>query len=206
MVKNAADTKIMILKVALQLFMENGYKSTSYQDLVKHTGLSKGAIYHHFKSKEDILSSVFEFMYAASNETAPFDAGLMIKDEKSFIKLYTDIKKSQLKGFKEFLGVKKINFNKFVFFFEAINENNKLKVFGAQATKAEIKFLEKCFISLKKHNKLPEGKDPAILAECLHFLIEGAGTIKYFTENVEDEEDWIKMYDKYLKDFFKIIK
>lgn len=206
MIKSGEDTKVMILKVALQLFMENGYKSTSYQDLIKHTGLSKGAIYHHFKSKEVILSSVFEMMYAASTKTTPFEPGPFVKDEKSFIKLYTDIKKAQLKGFKEFLGVKKLNFNKFLFFFEAINENNALKVFGGQATKAEIKFLEKCFISLKKYNKLPKGKDPAILAECLHFLIEGAGTIKYFTEDVEDEDDWIKMYDKYLKDFFKLIK
>jgi AcrR family transcriptional regulator len=206
MAKRPTDTKIIILKVALQLFMENGYKGTSYQDLIKKTGLSKGAIYHHFKSKEDILTSVFEFMYAASTETTPLEPGSMIKDERSFIKLYTDIKKSQLKGFKEFLGVEKINFNKFVFFFEAITENAKLKRFGSIALEQEIKFLEKCFISLKKQGTLVKGKDPALLAECLHFLIEGAGTLKYFTEDVEEEEDWIKMYEKSLKDFFKIIK
>ena len=206
MVKNAADTKVMILKVALQLFMENGYKRTSYQDLIKKTGLSKGAIYHHFKSKEEILTSVFDFMYAASNETTPFESGTLVKDEQSFIKLYVDIKKAQIKGFKEFLGVKKLNFNKFVFFFEAINENDDLKKFGAVATKLEIKFVEKCFISLKKHNKLAKGKDPAILAESLHFMVEGAGTIKYFTENAVEENDWIIMYEKSLKDFFKIIK
>jgi len=206
MVKNPADTKLTILKVALQLFMENGYKGTSYQDLIKKTGLSKGAIYHHFKSKEDILISVFELMYAASNETAVFEPESIVKDEQSFIKLYIDIKKAQLKGFKKFLGVKKLNFNKFLFFFEAINENNKLKLFGTEALKHEIKFVEKCFICLKKHGKLPKDKPPALLAESLHYMIEGAGTLKYFTENVEEEEDWIKMYDKSLKGFFKIIK
>ena len=206
MVKNPTDTKVIILKVALQLFMENGYKGTSYQDLIKKTGLSKGAIYHHFKSKEDILTAVFEFMYSASNEGTQFEPGLLVKDEKSFMKLYIDIKKIQLKGFKEFLGVKKLNFNKFMFFFEAINENSGLKKFGGKALKQEIDFLEKCFVSLKKHGKLAKGKDPAVLAECLNFLVEGAGTIKYFTQNVEKEEDWIKMYEKSLKDFFEIIK
>ncbi len=203
--KASIDTKEYILKIALHLFMESGYKGTSYQDLVKKTGLSKGAIYHHFKSKEDILTSVFEFMYNASIQTTLIDPESIVKDERTFIKLYADIKKAQLEGFKKFLGVKKINFNKFMFFFEAVNENEALKKFGAEALKAEISFLERFFIALKKHNKLPKNKDTAILAECLHLLVEGAGTLKYFTENVVNEEDWIKMYNKTLNDFFKII-
>jgi AcrR family transcriptional regulator len=186
--------------------MENGYKGTSYLDLIEKTGLSKGAIYHYFKSKDDILTSVFEFMYKSSVETNPIEPELVVKDEQSFIKLYVDIKKAQLDGFKKFLGVKKIKFNRFLFFFEAINENDKLKAFGAEALKYEIEFLERFFIALKKHNKLPKGKDTAMLAESLHLLVEGAGTMKYFTENVVNEEEWIEMYYKYLKYFFKIIK
>lgn len=204
--KTSIDTREYILKVALQLFMENGYKSTSYQDLIKETGLSKGAIYHHFKSKEDILTSVFEFMYKASTQTVSIEPENIVKDEKSFIKLYVDIKRGQLEGFKKFLGVKKIKFNRFLFFFEAISENDKLKKFGEEALVAEIKFLERFFTGLKKHNKLPKGKDTAMLAESLHLLIEGAGTIKYFTQNVVNEEEWMEMYDRHLKHFFKIIK
>jgi AcrR family transcriptional regulator len=204
--KAYTDTREYILKTALHLFMENGYKGTSYQDLIKKTGLSKGAIYHHFKSKDDILTSVFEFMYKESTRAILFEPESIVKDKESFIKLYVDIKKAQLDGFKKFLGVKKIKFNRFLFFFEAINENDNLKEFGAEALKYEIKFLERFFIALKKHEKLPKGKDPALLAESLHILIEGAGTMKYFTESVVNEEEWIEMYYKYLKYFFKIIK
>lgn len=188
------------------MFMENGYKGTSYQDLIEKTGLSKGAIYHHFKSKDEILTSVFEFMYKASTQEISFEPESIVKDEQSFIKLYVDIKKAQLDGFKKFLGVKKIKFNRFLFFFEAINENDKLKAFGAEALKYEIKFLERFFVALKKHKKLSQGNNTAVLAECLHMLIEGAGTMKYFTENVVNEEEWIEMYYKNLKYFFKIIK
>ncbi|HTB30960.1 MAG TPA: TetR/AcrR family transcriptional regulator [Bacteroidia bacterium] len=206
MQKASLNTREYILKTALHLFMENGYKGTSYQDLIKKTGLSKGAIYHHFKSKDDILTSVFEFMYKASVQATPLEPESVVKDEQSFIKLYVDIKKAQLEGFKKFLGVKKIKFNRFLFFFEAINENDALKKFGAEALRYEIDFLEKFFIGLKKHRKLPKDKDTALLAESLHLLIEGAGTMKYFTENVVNEEEWIEMYYKHLKHFFKIIK
>mgnify|MGYP000405858063 CR=1 FL=1 len=43
--------------------MEKGYERTSIQDIVDNLGgLSKGAIYHHFKSKEEILSAVTDRM------------------------------------------------------------------------------------------------------------------------------------------------
>ena len=49
--------------------MEKGYEHTSIQDIIDHLGgLSKGAIYHHFKSKEDILIAVSDRMTAESNK------------------------------------------------------------------------------------------------------------------------------------------
>ena len=49
--------------------MEQGYEHTSIQDIIDHLGgLSKGAIYHHFKSKEDILIAVTDRMTAESNQ------------------------------------------------------------------------------------------------------------------------------------------
>ena len=53
--KHPEETVNLILDVAFRLFMEKGYEHTSIQDIIDHLGgLSKGAIYHHFKSKEDI--------------------------------------------------------------------------------------------------------------------------------------------------------
>ncbi len=47
-----------ILDTAERLFIEKGYDAASLQDIIDATGLSKGAIYHHFSSKEDIFYSV----------------------------------------------------------------------------------------------------------------------------------------------------
>lgn len=48
--------------------MEKGYEHTSIQDIIDHLGgLSKGAIYHHFKSKEDLLVAVTDAMTSESN-------------------------------------------------------------------------------------------------------------------------------------------
>ena len=66
--KHPEETVSLILDVAARLFMEKGYERTSIQDIIDHLGgLSKGAIYHHFKSKEDILAAVVDRMTAESN-------------------------------------------------------------------------------------------------------------------------------------------
>ncbi len=67
--KHPEETVNLILEVAFRLFMEKGYEHTSVQDIIDNLGgLSKGAIYHHFKSKEDILVAVTDRMTAESNQ------------------------------------------------------------------------------------------------------------------------------------------
>lgn len=64
-------TEKRILDAALKLFMEKGYEQTTIQDIVNELGdLSKGAVYHHFKSKEDIVDAVTT---RVSMESNPFD-------------------------------------------------------------------------------------------------------------------------------------
>lgn len=52
------ETNQKILDVSASLFMEKGYDHTTIQDIVNALGMSKGAVYHHFKSKEDILNQI----------------------------------------------------------------------------------------------------------------------------------------------------
>jgi len=47
-----------ILNTATQLFIQKGPEKTSMQDIAQTAGISKGAIYHHFKSKDEIVLAV----------------------------------------------------------------------------------------------------------------------------------------------------
>ncbi len=53
--KHPEETVKKILEVSRQLFLEKGYEKATLADIIRETGLSKGAIYHHFASKEEIL-------------------------------------------------------------------------------------------------------------------------------------------------------
>ncbi|MHA7966039.1 TetR/AcrR family transcriptional regulator [Paenibacillus sp. CAU 1782] len=58
--KYPEQTLEQILQVSTRIFTEKGYEKTSIQDIIDALGMSKGAVYHHFKSKEDILKSVMD--------------------------------------------------------------------------------------------------------------------------------------------------
>lgn len=49
-----------VLKAALDLFATQGYATTSVQQIVKAAGVTKGAMYHYFTSKDDLLFAVYE--------------------------------------------------------------------------------------------------------------------------------------------------
>ncbi len=67
--KYPEETVNLILETAMKLFVQKGYEHTSIQDIIDHLGgLSKGAIYHHFKSKEDILDAVTTKLSETSNQ------------------------------------------------------------------------------------------------------------------------------------------
>ncbi|MET8412632.1 helix-turn-helix domain-containing protein [Streptomyces sp. NPDC005195] len=54
------DTRQRIQDVALELFSEHGYEKTSLREIAEHLDVTKAALYYHFKTKEDILKSLFQ--------------------------------------------------------------------------------------------------------------------------------------------------
>lgn len=56
-------TKQNIIEKAAILFNQNGYAGTSINDIMKLTGLQKGGIYNHFKSKDEIALAAFDLTF-----------------------------------------------------------------------------------------------------------------------------------------------
>jgi AcrR family transcriptional regulator len=62
------DTRARIQSVALELFAEQGYDKTSLREIAERLGVTKAALYYHFKSKEDIVTSLVEDYFGAIDE------------------------------------------------------------------------------------------------------------------------------------------
>jgi len=79
------DTREFIIKTSLALFMQKGFKAVTMNEIVKKTGLSKGAVYHYFESKEQVFEETVKHFYNH----------LMITD-------YSDFPRTTLKAFYRF--------------------------------------------------------------------------------------------------------
>lgn len=60
MSRNSVQTRLRILNAAGNLFSRHGYCATTLEDILAAAGITKGAFYHYFKSKEDVCSSLLE--------------------------------------------------------------------------------------------------------------------------------------------------
>lgn len=69
-------TENRILETAMKLFIEKGYEQTTLQDIADAIGMTRGAIYHHFKDKAEMVDSVMACMF---HKTVPYDE---IKSDK----------------------------------------------------------------------------------------------------------------------------
>lgn len=68
----AIDTRQHIVEAADRLFYEHGFEATSFADIAKAVGLSRGNFYYHFRAKDEILDAVIALRVA--NTQAMLDA------------------------------------------------------------------------------------------------------------------------------------
>jgi AcrR family transcriptional regulator len=66
--ERTGDTRERIKEVALELFTEHGYEQTSLREIAERLGVTKAALYYHFKSKEEIVRAFVEDRVASMDE------------------------------------------------------------------------------------------------------------------------------------------
>lgn len=63
--RSGAETKARIERAALRLFVEKGITQTTVRDITQAVGITEGALYRHFTSKDELANTLFADNYAA---------------------------------------------------------------------------------------------------------------------------------------------
>jgi|SRR5271166_7131978 len=58
--ENSAATRAALLKIARKLFAEKGYADTPTEEVVRRARVTRGALYHHFRDKQDLFEAVLD--------------------------------------------------------------------------------------------------------------------------------------------------
>ncbi|SFP93484.1 DNA-binding transcriptional regulator, AcrR family [Actinomadura madurae] len=93
MTRRRSDTREQIRKVALELFAEQGYEKTSLREIAERLEVTKAALYYHFKTKEDIVASLFEDFHAEAEELLEWSRGQEATpaSRREFVRRYAEI-------------------------------------------------------------------------------------------------------------------
>lgn len=86
------DTRQRIQDVALELFSEQGYEKTSLREIAEHLDVTKAALYYHFKTKEEILISLFEDLTRPLDELIEWGKGQphTLETKQEVLRRYSD--------------------------------------------------------------------------------------------------------------------
>lgn len=60
MQQRSEETRAKIIESAIKLFSTRGFNAASVEDICKEAGISKGAFYHHFKSKQELFLALLD--------------------------------------------------------------------------------------------------------------------------------------------------
>lgn len=132
--------KQLIMEKALELFSEQGFEATSVQQITERCGISKGAFYLSFKTKDELLISMVEY-YLQQFVT---DIDQVVRSSLSKDIVLVEFYKSVFQAFKKNAASARVFFNEKVLL--AKNELfQKISAYDAEVTKSIIYMLEQLY-------------------------------------------------------------
>jgi TetR/AcrR family transcriptional repressor of nem operon len=197
-----ADTRDQILTTAFKLFFEKGYKEVTMSELVKETGLSKGAFYHYFSSKEELYNVTLE-KYIGSyiqNFSLDYDENLTLRE--NLIQLFSRFAYITTE-LKETLHKKEFGMANYLLF---LQEAMKKEEFKDKLVTYNIRFYEEIsrWIEIaKKRNEIDKDLDSVILAKHLASLMKGMTVLYSFGQGMEPLAD---TFNEIINQFFNYLE
>jgi len=177
-----SDRKNQILEAAFKVFVDKGYSKTTMDDIVKVSGLSKGALYHYYKSKKELFLSLIDHweIYTFNN----------FYDKESKDKKASDILRSFGKNVLETLKDKKYVYIAEIEFSSLSNYDNEIKDRSYQLYNKLLILFEKV---VRKGIKEQEFRELDIRKTAMLILavFQGVNLFAVFDENSVTADDYI---------------
>lgn len=195
------ETKLHILKIAFKLFLQKNFKEVTMQDIVKETGLSKGAFYHYFVSKEQLFLEVVSFFYL-SEEINDYSL-LRHNSLKDFYLSYIEFLQNFITYIKQAVDVEEDAYNNISYFtlvFDALHRfpdfKEKTKESHEKDTNFWIEAIEKAVRNGEIMPKMPTKYIAQVFiqsidATFIHAILEGK--LSQAIDNIKDL--WDNFYE-----------
>ncbi|MFH1335132.1 MAG: TetR/AcrR family transcriptional regulator [Candidatus Zixiibacteriota bacterium] len=194
------DTKDRITRTALRLFLEKGYERTSLNDIAHQVGITKPAIYHHFKNKDQLFHQVLTLFFEEMGKWSSSRLG-SCRNLKDLLKTLFE----SLKAFREVTGIilgqhqHKTAYSFLELFLAASKKDPRIQKRIENGFIITRKFLKEKLQEAQKKGEIRNDVDCETLSFEIHALIEGTGLISYLDRSVNIETMGEKMFNNIWK-------
>ena len=89
--EEALETQRAILRVALESFSKKGYALTTFNDIAAKIHLTKGAIFWHFKTKEDLLAALLAWLQESFDPFKPLEKAETLDEVRAAFLAWADV-------------------------------------------------------------------------------------------------------------------
>lgn len=191
------DTKETIIKEAFLLFINNGYDNTSLEDVANKVGITKPAIYYHFKNKDELFSEITDFFL--TNMTKMITSYTETENIKTFFKNMFLSLDEMIIYFQSFMGIvdNSTMLKAYFFIFDAIKRipgfRNKIRKVYQISTND----FKKVLLRAKDKNEIRDDLDYDSMAFELNALLEGIMLMKIVDPSLELDKIGKKIFKNY---------
>jgi len=195
------DSKEHILKTSFSLFLQKSFKEVTMNEIVAATGLSKGAFYHYFDSKEQLFSEVIDTFYL---KNMMIDYGKL--NRESLWAFYHDYAREVtrlINSYKTYLYAKneEVNINYFTMMFDALK---MFPDFRKKLKESQQKELEAWTAIVKIGREKNEFESPMSdeqIARMFIYSNDGIALYLLMNGNYDGvEQEMIKLWDNFYKE------
>jgi AcrR family transcriptional regulator len=189
-------TKQEIAIAALRLFLQKGYERTSLNQIASQVGITKPAIYHHFRSKDELFHEVLSLFFREMGKwsKARFKTCRNVKDLlKSFFQVITGFKETADRLLGKQTG--KTQYSFLEVFLSASKKDPSIRRRMEEGFIQTRSFLKGELLKAQRNGEIRKDLDCETLAFMIHALIEGTGLIDYIDESIDRETMSKRMFN-----------
>ncbi len=202
------DSREQILEVSLMLFLQKSFKAVTMKEIVVKTGLSKGAFYHYFDSKEKVFEEVVNHFYKELF-VQDFDS-FSHESLRSFYEDYlNDISEKFQKVQRIGLSIsakEQWNFNHYFLIFDAITILPSFKKLNEEHVLQQIKSWKKIIRIARKKGEIKAKLADEDVAKMFVYLGDGFGVQEILKARISDGVQFQKDVRKLWDGFYSLLK
>jgi AcrR family transcriptional regulator len=199
------ESKEHIILVASRLFLQKSFKEVTMKEIVEKTGLSKGAFYHYFESKEQLFLEVLEYFFrSVSRNYERYSKESLRGFCQDYINESISLSKKYLAHFKDELSESSITMNYFSLMFDALKLFPEFRQKLIDAFNQEIDYWTKAVERARASGEIKTAMTDREVGEIFMYLSDGVGM--HMIMRGTDIENMVRPFEKLWDKFYEQIK